>query len=61
MVKSQDKKRPEDPLNWVYLSGLGDKELEKVTDSDVLTAIQFDQSGEFLAVGDKGGRVIIFQ
>ena len=28
---------------------------------DVLTAITFDKSGEFLAVGDKGGRVIVFR
>lgn len=27
----------------------------------MLTAISFDTSGEFLAVGDKGGRVIIFR
>lgn len=32
-----------------------------MTDSDVLTAISFDKSGEYLAVGDKGGRVIIFR
>ena len=28
---------------------------------DVLTAMTFDKSGEFLAVGDKGGRVIVFR
>jgi serine/threonine-protein phosphatase 2A regulatory subunit B len=27
----------------------------------VLTAITFDKSGDYLAVGDKGGRVIMFQ
>lgn len=27
----------------------------------MLTAINFDKSGEYLAVGDKGGRVIIFR
>jgi serine/threonine-protein phosphatase 2A regulatory subunit B len=32
-----------------------------VTESDVLTAITFNKSGEYLAVGDKGGRVIIFR
>ena len=30
-------------------------------ESDVLTAINFDKSGEFLAVGDNGGRVIMFK
>lgn len=32
-----------------------------MTDSDILSAIAFDKSGDFLAVGDKGGRVIIFK
>jgi serine/threonine-protein phosphatase 2A regulatory subunit B len=32
-----------------------------VTESDILTAISFDKTGEYLAVGDKGGRVIIFR
>jgi len=27
----------------------------------MLTTISFDKTGEFLAVGDKGGRVIIFR
>jgi hypothetical protein len=27
----------------------------------MLTAMCFDSTGEFLAVGDKGGRVIIFR
>lgn len=31
-----------------------------MTDSDVLTTITFDKQGDYLAVGDKGGRVIIF-
>jgi hypothetical protein len=32
-----------------------------VADSDVLTAIKFSQSGEYLALGDNGGRVIVFK
>ncbi|KAI4893770.1 hypothetical protein NFI96_033963, partial [Prochilodus magdalenae] len=28
---------------------------------DVISAVEFSQSGEFLATGDKGGRVVIFQ
>lgn len=31
------------------------------TAADLLTAIEFDQDGEYLATGDKGGRVVIFQ
>lgn len=47
--------------NWVYINGLGERDTTNVTESDVLTAITFDKSGEYLAVGDRGGRVIIFR
>jgi serine/threonine-protein phosphatase 2A regulatory subunit B len=33
----------------------------QVAESDVLSAIKFSQSGEYLALGDNGGRVIIFK
>jgi serine/threonine-protein phosphatase 2A regulatory subunit B len=48
-------------MNWVYINGLGERDTTNVMESDVLTAINFDKSGEYLAVGDKGGRVIIFR
>lgn len=47
--------------SWVYINGLGERDQANVTESDVLTAISFDKTGEYLAVGDKGGRVIIFR
>ncbi|KAF5904963.1 serine/threonine-protein phosphatase 2A 55 kDa regulatory subunit B beta isoform-like, partial [Clarias magur] len=31
------------------------------TEADVISTVEFSQSGEFLATGDKGGRVVIFQ
>lgn len=48
-------------VNWVYINGLGERDTTNVTESDILSAIAFDKSGDFLAVGDKGGRVIIFK
>ncbi len=48
-------------MNWVYINGLGERDTTNVTESDILSAIAFDKSGDFLAVGDKGGRVIIFK
>ena len=45
----------------MYVNGLGERDPTNVSDMDVLTAMSFDKSGEFLAVGDKGGRVIIFR
>lgn len=29
--------------------------------ADVLSAVQFDHTGEYLATGDRGGRVVIFR
>lgn len=48
-------------LSWVYINGLGEREQSNVTESDVLTAISFDKTGNYIAVGDRGGRVIIFK
>ena len=28
---------------------------------DIVSAIEFDETGEFLAVGDRGGRVVVFE
>ena len=47
--------------NWVYINGLGERDAMQVADSDILSAIKFSQSGEYLALGDNGGRVIIFK
>lgn len=50
-----------EPITWVYSNGLGERDPSNITDHDVLTAINFDCHGEYLSVGDKGGRVIIFK
>ena len=46
---------------WVYINGLGERNLQKVTNADVLTDLKFDKTGEYLAVGDNDGRIIIFR
>ena len=48
-------------MNWVYINGLGEREQKNVSKNDVLTALAFDKTGNYLAVGDQGGRVIIFK
>lgn len=35
--------------------------VENFLSVDVITAIEFDKSGNYLAVGDRGGRVVIFE
>ncbi|XP_064868863.1 serine/threonine-protein phosphatase 2A 55 kDa regulatory subunit B delta isoform-like isoform X1 [Oncorhynchus nerka] len=34
---------------------------EDVAEADIISTVEFNHSGEFLATGDKGGRVVIFQ
>lgn len=51
----------QETFQWVYINGLGERDLNNVTDTDVLTAMTFDKTGQYLAVGDKGGRCIIFR
>jgi hypothetical protein len=34
---------------------------EQPTDVDLISCVEFSDEGEFLATGDKGGRVVIFQ
>ena len=48
-------------LNWVYINGLGERDPKNVSKNDMLTSITFDKTGDYLAVGDQGGRVIIFR
>lgn len=50
-----------EPINWVYANGLGERDPANITDHDVLSALSFDKTGEYLSVGDKGGRVIVFK
>jgi len=50
-----------DSLNWVYINGLGERNESKISKTDILSAISFDKTGDYLAVGDLGGRVIVFK
>ena len=42
------------------MGSLGEPNTKKLSQSDVLTAMAFDQKGEILSVGDRDGRLIIF-
>ncbi|KAL0417124.1 UNVERIFIED_CONTAM: Serine/threonine protein phosphatase 2A regulatory subunit B alpha isoform [Sesamum latifolium] len=49
-------------LDWKFSQVFGDKlPGEDVHDIDIISAIEFDKNGSHLAVGDKGGRVVIFE
>ncbi|OON21317.1 WD domain, G-beta repeat protein [Opisthorchis viverrini] len=34
---------------------------EEISDADIISCVEYDKSGEFLATGDRGGRIVIFQ
>ena len=33
----------------------------KLTEADVLSAVRFDEHGDYLATGDRGGRIVVFE
>ena len=43
------------------MSGLGDQDFSRASEQDRLTEVCFDDTGNHIAVGDKGGRVIVFK
>lgn len=49
-------------LDWKFSQVFGERSPgEQVQDVDTISAIEFDKSGDYLAVGDRGGRIVIFE
>jgi serine/threonine-protein phosphatase 2A regulatory subunit B len=34
---------------------------EEFSEADVLSAVKFDETGDYLATGDRGGRIVVFK
>ncbi|KAE8726561.1 Serine/threonine protein phosphatase 2A 55 kDa regulatory subunit B beta isoform [Hibiscus syriacus] len=34
---------------------------DEIQDADIISAVEFDKSGNYVAVGDRGGRIVIFE
>ena len=49
------------PPNITALQSLGEPDPSQITKTDLLSAMTFDKTGKYLSVGDRGGRVIIFE
>ncbi|AQK59688.1 Serine/threonine protein phosphatase 2A 55 kDa regulatory subunit B beta isoform [Zea mays] len=50
------------PLEWRFAQVFGERAAgEDVQDVDIISAIEFDKSGNHLATGDRGGRVVLFE
>ncbi|KAK6920675.1 WD40 repeat [Dillenia turbinata] len=50
------------PFDWKFSQVFGDRSPgEDVQDIDIISSIEFQKSGDYLAIGDRGGRVVIFE
>ncbi|EDV22961.1 uncharacterized protein TRIADDRAFT_50614 [Trichoplax adhaerens] len=47
-------------MQWSFAQVKGTID-DEVTEADIISTVEFNQTGELLATGDKGGRVVIFQ
>ncbi|KAK9066191.1 hypothetical protein SSX86_013512 [Deinandra increscens subsp. villosa] len=53
---------PPSPLDWKFSQVFGERTAgEQVQEVDIISAIEFDKSGDHLATGDRGGRVVLFE
>eukprot|EP00252_Welwitschia_mirabilis_P001044 TRINITY_DN11014_c0_g1_i1.p1 TRINITY_DN11014_c0_g1~~TRINITY_DN11014_c0_g1_i1.p1 ORF type:complete len:515 (-),score=83.04 TRINITY_DN11014_c0_g1_i1:806-2350(-) len=49
-------------LDWKFSQVFGERAAgEEIQEVDIISAIEFDKSGEHLATGDRGGRVVLFE
>ena len=49
-------------LVWNFSQVFGDKAGEgEIAEADIISAVTFSHDGEYLATGDKGGRVVLFE
>ena len=47
---------------WRFGQCFGEKDAdEEFSEADVLSAVEFDTTGNYLATGDKGGRIVVFE
>ncbi|XP_010540074.1 PREDICTED: serine/threonine protein phosphatase 2A 55 kDa regulatory subunit B beta isoform isoform X2 [Tarenaya hassleriana] len=53
---------PPPSLEWRFSQVFGERAAgEEVQEVDIISAIEFDKSGDHLATGDRGGRVVLFE
>ncbi|KAK8514236.1 hypothetical protein V6N13_063137 [Hibiscus sabdariffa] len=53
---------PPQQLDWKFSQVFGARTAgEEVQEVDIISAIEFDKSGDHLATGDRGGRVVLFE
>ncbi|KAB2065360.1 hypothetical protein ES319_A09G084000v1 [Gossypium barbadense] len=53
---------PPQPLDWKFSQVFGERIAgEEIQEVDIISAIEFDKTGDHLATGDRGGRVVLFE
>lgn len=49
-------------LNWKLNQVFGEENaVDAVSDEDIISAMAFDPTGNYIALGDKAGRLIVFE
>ncbi|PPD66532.1 hypothetical protein GOBAR_DD36587 [Gossypium barbadense] len=50
------------PLEWKFSQVFGERSPDdEIQDADRISTVEFDKSGDYVAVGDRGGRIVIFE
>lgn len=52
------------PLDWKFCQVFGEpnkRPIDEITEVDIVSEVAFDKKGDFLAAGDRGGRIVIFE
>ncbi|KAK8267399.1 hypothetical protein V6Z11_D12G306500 [Gossypium hirsutum] len=49
-------------LSWKFSQVFGERSSDdEIQDADRISTVEFDKSGDYVAVGDRGGRIVIFE
>lgn len=59
-IENDETFEPVDQINWKFNQVKGNIDADVHTEADVISCVEFSHDGEYLATGDKGGRVVIF-
>lgn len=51
----------DDPHNFKFSQCFGDKADVVITEADIISTVKFNHTGDFLATGDRGGRIVLFE
>lgn len=61
MRATADKSSETKKIEWKFNQVFGDRTVaDQIHDEDIITAIEFDTTGRYLSLGDRAGRLIIF-